>query len=105
MGLCFLLFKILEASLGAPFPTVAEPRILAAHEAVMGWLAERGGADPPHLLDGLEDEAHESLVGHVLSVFYGGGAPPADYDEEVRAGFVVLLKTLTEAVDLGEVRG
>ena len=38
LGLCFLLFKILDRSLGHPFPLLAETRIQAAHHAVTEWL-------------------------------------------------------------------
>src|SRR5262245_57227829 len=37
-GLCFLLFKILEASLGRPFPQVSEARIADAYTATAAWL-------------------------------------------------------------------
>ena len=103
VGLGFLLFKILEASVGGPFPAVAEARIRTAHEAVAEWLAQWEGADARTLLEGVEGEGHRSLITHILSVFYAGDAQSPAYDEEVKARLFVLLKTLTEAVDLGEV--
>jgi len=103
VGLGFLLFKILEASVGGPFPAVAEARIRTAHEAVAEWLAQWEGADARTLLQSVEGEGHHSLITHMLSVFYAGDAQSPAYDEEVKARLFVLLKTLTEAVDLGEV--
>jgi hypothetical protein len=99
-GLAFLLFKILESSLGRPFPPLAEARIQQAYEANVQWLAEtRAGA--ASLLDTLQAGEHPSLVGHILSVFYGGDARA--YDTDTRANLFLLLKTLTEAVDIGTV--
>src|ERR1700752_2992477 len=48
LGLCFLLFKVLERSLGHPFPLLSEARIQDAHHAVTEGLGKleppRGGA-------------------------------------------------------------
>jgi len=86
-GLAFLFFKVLERSLGAPFPRVAEERLQAAWQANVERLA------------GSPESLASALVGHVLSVFYGGDSGP--YDARVRASLVLLLETLTEAVDVG----
>lgn len=101
-GLCFLLFKILEASLGRPFPPVREERIVDAYEGVTRWLDQREAADPASVLDAAAAPGHPTLVSHILSVFYGDGEA-ADYDEGVRASLFLLLRTLAEALDLGEV--
>ena len=39
----------------------------------------------------------------LLEIFYAGGAVPGEYDETVRASLYCLLKTLTDALDLGHV--
>lgn len=99
-GLCFLLFKVLERSLGRPFPLLGEARIQQAYEANVGWLAEtEAGAES--LLDTLEQGAHPSLIVYILSVFYGGDG--GAYDTQVKANLFLLLKTLTEALDIGAV--
>jgi hypothetical protein len=99
-GLAFLLFKILERSLGRPFPPLAEGRIQQAYEANVQWLAEtEAGAES--LLDTLQAGEHRSLVAHILAVFYGGDA--GGYDTDTRANLFLLLKTLTEALDIGAV--
>ena len=103
LGLVFLLFKVLEASLGRPFPLLAEERILAAYAETQGWLAERDGTAPAELLEALEHGEHPSLPAYILSVFYEGGAEAGDYDAAVRASLFCLLKTLTDALDLGHV--
>ena len=103
LGLAFLLFKVLEASLGRPFPLLAEERILAAYAGTQAWLGERGGAAPAALLEELERGDQSSLPVYILSVFYEGGAPAGDYDDTVRASLFCLLKTLTDALDLGRV--
>jgi hypothetical protein len=96
-GLCFLLFKVLERSLGRPFPLLAEERIQQAYEANVGWLTEtEAGAES--LLDTLPGGAHPSLIAYVMSVFYGGDG---GYDTQVKANLYLLLKTLTEALDIG----
>ena len=87
LGLCFLLFKIVERSLGRPFPQVAESRIHDAHRAAAEWLA--GPAD------------HPTLPAYIISVFYGEGAEACD--EQVRAGLLLMLRTLTDALDVGRV--
>jgi hypothetical protein len=98
-GLAFLLFKVLERSLGRPFPPLAEARIQEAYEANVQWLAETEiGASS--LLDTLQAGEHPSLIAYILSVFYGEGGT---YDTDVRANLFLLLKTLTEALDIGAV--
>lgn len=99
-GLAFLLFKILERSLGCPFPPLVEGRIQRAYEANVQWLAETE-AGAASLLDTLHAGEHPSLVAHILSVFYGGNA--GGYDTDTRANLFLLLKTLTEALDVGAV--
>src|SRR6266568_3352852 len=44
-----------------------------------------------------------SLAAYILEIFYAGGAVPGEYDETVRASLYCLLKTLTDALDLGHV--
>lgn len=99
-GLCFLLFRILEASLGRPFPQLAAARIDEAHTAVSGWLAERAGEGPAGVLAGADDPAHPTLAGYILSLMYGDAG---EYDERVRASLFLLLQTLTRALDVGAV--
>jgi hypothetical protein len=103
LGLGFLLFKVLEASLGRPFPPLAEDRILAAYAETQAWLAEHDGTAPAALLEALEHGEHPSLPAYILSVFYQGGVAAGDYDDTVRASFFCLLKTLTDALDLARV--
>jgi len=100
-GLCFLLFKILERSLGQPFPLVEESRIMRAHGATTAWVERSEPASPESVLASSAD--HPTLVGHLLSVFYGDDGAPADYDEGVRASLFLLLRTLSDAVDVGAV--
>jgi len=102
-GLCFLLFKILERSLGRPFPPVARDRLAEASEAARLSLERSERSSPSAVLDAGDDPAHPTLVSHLLSVFYGDGAGAADYDEGVRARLFLLLRTLCDALDLGEV--
>jgi hypothetical protein len=99
-GLAFLLFKVLERSLGRPFPPLTEARLQEAYEANVQWLAETevGAAS---LLDTLAAGEHPSLTSYILSVFYGGDG--GAYDRDVRANLFLLLKTLTEALDIGTV--
>jgi hypothetical protein len=101
-GLAFLLFKVLERSLGRPFPPLAEERIARAWEANAGWLAS-AGADAERRLDTLGAGAHPSLVAYILDVFYGGRA--AACDAAVRVNLFLLLKTLAEALDIAAVEG
>ena len=102
LGLCFLLFKVLERSLGQPFPVLAEERIQAAYAANVDWLADTE-AGARSLLDTLEAGAHPSLVAYVLSVFYGVEGEGSQYDPGVKANLFLLLKTLTEALDIGAI--
>jgi len=96
-GLCFLLFRIAERSLGGPVPAVAEPRLKAAYEAARDWL-QRAESDSTGLVHNRKAD-HLVLVNHVLLLFYGDGA--ADCDDAVRATLFLLLCTLTAALDLG----
>jgi hypothetical protein len=102
VGLAYLLFKILERSLGRPFPPLAEERIARAWEANARWL-ERAEASPGQVLEALGSAAHPSLVAYILDAFYGSEA--AACDPAVRAGLLVMLKTLTEALDIAAVEG
>ncbi len=106
LGLTFLLFKILEASLGASFPRVAEHRIREAYEATTEWLEQWEGADPRIFLRSVQgggEFPHPNLVQYLLTVFYGGDPESVDYDQEVKASLFLLLKTLADALDIGEV--
>jgi hypothetical protein len=100
-GLCFLLFKILERSLGQPFPTVSEGRLREA----CATAAARRERSPDAVAARLHatDRDHPTLVAHVLAVFYGDEAGPADYDEGVRASLLLLLRTLSDALDVGPI--
>lgn len=101
LGLCFLLFKILERSLGRPFPRLEESRLQAAHEASTEWLAGLEGDDAARILASAGAPGHPTLAAHLVSVFYREGAEGCD--ERVRAGFLLMLRTLTDALDLGPV--
>jgi hypothetical protein len=101
LGLCFLLFKILERSVGRPFPVLAEARLRAAHDASTEWLATLGGEGPERILEAAGAPGHPTLAAYLVSVFYGDGAEACD--GQVRAGFVLMLRTLTDALDLGPV--
>jgi hypothetical protein len=103
LGLCFLLFKVLEASLGRPFPPLAEARVIAAYEATTDWLERWEGADPRILLKSLEGGAHPSLVTYILEAFYQGDLASPEYDAEVKASLFLLLRTLADALDFDEV--
>ena len=101
LGLCFLLFKILERSLGHPFPRLEESRLRAAHDASTAWLAGLEGDDSARILAAAGAPGHPTLAAHLVAVFYGEGAEGCD--ERVRAGFLLMLRTLTDALDLGPV--
>jgi hypothetical protein len=101
LGLCFLLFKILERSLGRPFPRLEEARLRAAHEASTEWLAGLAGDDSARILAAAGASGHPTLAAHLIAVFYGEGAGACD--ERVRAGLLLMLRTLTDALDLGPV--
>lgn len=102
LGLCFLLFKVLERSLGRPFPLLAESRIDDAHRAVTDWLATLDGDDASsHVLETVGPAGHPTLAAYIISVFYGAEADACD--EKVRAGFALMLRTLTDALDVGQV--
>ena len=102
-GLCFLLFKILERSLGRPFPLVSAERIAEAYDATAAWLEHSPETSPASVLSATSDRGHPTLVAHLLSVFYGDDSGPADYDEGVRASLLLLLRTLGDALDVGPV--
>jgi len=104
LGLTFLLFKILEAGLGAPFPTVARRRIADAYQATTDWLERWEGAHPGIFLRSIEageEFPQPNLIQYLLTVFYRGDPESAEYDAEVRATLFLLLKTLSDALDIG----
>jgi len=101
-GLCFLLFKILDKSVGRPFPAVSEDRIMEAYQATAAWLEQSPRAFAADVLATSSDPGHPTLVAHILTVFYGDDGP-AGYDEGVRARLLLLLRTLSDALDLGPV--
>ncbi|HUM16944.1 MAG TPA: hypothetical protein VL086_14715 [Candidatus Nitrosotalea sp.] len=101
LGLCFLLFKILERSLGRPFPQLLESRLRAAHEASTDWLTTLEGEPSDRVIEAAAVPGHATLPAYIVAVFYGEGAEACD--ARVRAGFVLMLRTLTDALDLGAV--
>ena len=103
LGLCFLLFKILERSLGRPFPLLSETRIQAAHHAVTEWLdaLDGDGEESGRVLETVSAPGHPTLPAYIIAVFYGESAEGCD--ERVRAGFALMLRTLTDALDVGRV--
>jgi hypothetical protein len=101
LGLCFLLFKILDRSLGRPFPLLAESRIQDAHLAVTEWLETLGGEESDRILETVSAPGHPTLPAYIISVFYERGAEGCD--ERVRAGLALMLRTLTDALDVGQV--
>ena len=106
LGLAFLLFKILEASLGVPFPSVARQRIVEAYAATTEWLEQWEGADPRLFLRSVHgggEFPHPNLIQYLLTVFYGGDSESAEYDAEVKASLFLMLKTLSDALDIGPV--
>ncbi len=105
LGLCFLLFKVLEASLGRPFPEVAEARIVAAHAEARAAIAELGAPEADTVLRAMDGGTEPGLVAHILAAFYGGAGAAAGYDDGVRANLALLLGTLARALDLGRIEG
>ena len=101
LGLCFLLFKILERSLGHPFPILSESRIQDAHDAVTAWLDTLDGEESDRVLETVSAPGHPTLPAYIIAVFYGESAEGCD--ERVRAGFALMLRTLTDALDVGQV--
>ena len=101
LGLCFLLFKVLERSLGRPFPLLAESRLRAAHDAASEWLAALEAEESERVVEAAGPAGHPTLAAYIISVFYREGAEGCD--ERVRAGVVLMLRTLTDALDLGHV--
>jgi hypothetical protein len=107
MGLTFLLFKIVETSLGAPFPTISRERLIQAYEAITEWLEQWEGADPRFFLRSVQgggDFPHPNLIQYLLTVFYGGDPESAEYDDEVKASLFLLLKTVADALDIAPVK-
>lgn len=105
LGLTFLLFKILEASRGAPFPTITRQRITEAYQATTEWLEQWEGAHPRIFLRSVEaggEFPQPNLIQYLLTVFYGGDSESVEYDEEVKATLFLLLKTLSDALDVGQ---
>jgi len=88
-------------SLGRPFPLLAESRLHAAHGAAAEWLAALEGEESERVVEAAGPAGHPTLAAYIISVFYGEGAE--ECDEHVRAGLVLMLRTLTDALDLGEV--
>jgi hypothetical protein len=101
LGLCFLLFKVIERSLGHPFPILSEARIQAAHQAVTAWLDALDGPESDRVLETVSAPGHPTLPAYIIAVFYGESAEGCD--ERVRAGFALMLRTLTDALDVGQV--
>ena len=101
LGLCFLLFKILERSLGRPFPPLAESRLRAAQEASSEWLATLEGQPSERVLEAGGAPGHPTLPAYIISAFYGESIETCD--AQVRAGLTLMLRTLTDALDLGAV--
>ena len=101
LGLCFLLFKVLERSLGNPFPLLSESRIQAAHQAVAEWLDARADDESARVLETIGAPGHPTLPAYIIAVFYGAGGDGCD--EQVRAGLALMLRTLTDALDVGQV--
>jgi len=101
LGLCFLLFKVLERSLGRPFPLLSEARLRAAHEAATEWVARLGGEESERVLEAMGTRGHPTLAAYIISVFYGDDT--ASCDEGVQAGLALMLRTLIDALDLGPV--
>jgi len=101
LGLCFLLFKILERSLGHPFPLLSESRIQDAHQAVTAWLDTLDGPESDRVLETVSAPGHPTLPAYIIAVFYGDGSEGCD--ERVRAGLALMLRTLTDALDVGHV--
>ena len=83
LGLCFLLFKVLERSLGRPFPLLGPEKLRSAHESA------------------LDASGDQPLAAYIVSVFYAAAAERCD--ERVRAAFVLMLRTLTAALDVAEI--
>ncbi|HSE06499.1 MAG TPA: hypothetical protein VLK35_20290 [Methylomirabilota bacterium] len=101
LGLCFLLFKVLDRSLARPFPLLSESRIQDAHRAVTEWLEAMEGEESDRVLETMGAPGHPTLPAYIVSVFYGQGAEGCD--ERVRAGFALMLRTLTDALDVGQI--
>jgi hypothetical protein len=80
--------------------------IVGAYEATTERLAEWEGADPRFFLRSVEgggEFPHPNLIQHLLTVFYGGDPESAEYDDEVKASLFLLLRTVTDALDIGAV--
>jgi len=106
LGLAFLLFKIVEASVGSTFPTVSRERLIQAYEATTEWLEQWEGSDPRFFIRSVQgggEFPHPNLVQYLLTLFYGGDPESAEYEDEAKASLFLLLKTLTDALDIGVV--
>ena len=106
LGITFLLFKILEASRGAPFPTVTRQRITEAYQATTEWLERSEGVHPRIFLRSVEgggEFPQPNLIQYLLTVFYGNDGESAEYDEEVKATLFLLLKTVSDALEISPV--
>jgi len=76
-----------------------------APEATTEWLELWEGADPRIFLRSVQgggEFPQPNLIQYLLTIFYGGDPESVDYDQEVKASLFVLLKTLSDAVDVGE---
>jgi len=103
LGLAFLLFKVLEASLGAPVPSLARERVMEAYSATTGWVAQWGDADPRRFLEGVlggEASPGLDLSRYLLSVVFAGDPAGAVHDAEVVASLLLMLRTLAGALDI-----
>jgi len=78
-----------------------ESRLRAAHDASTEWLAGLEGDDSARIVAAAGAPGHPTLAAHLVTVFYGEGAEGCD--ERVRAGFLLMLRTLTDALDLGPI--
>jgi len=104
LGLAFLLFKVMEASCGGPWPAVARERVMEAYEATTAWLGHWERADPQVFLRsvlGTEESPGLDLGGYLLGVVVGADPGSAGYDAQVVASLLLLVKTLADALDVG----
>jgi hypothetical protein len=104
LGLCFLLFKVLEASGGRPFREVTEARVVAGHADARAALAELAAPDADAVIRAMDGGA-PGLVAHILAAFYGGDGAGAAYDDGVRANLALLLGALARTLALGRGEG
>lgn len=97
LGLGFLFFKVLEASLEHPFPALAETPIARAWEEVRLRAEPGAGADAA--------APDDPLGAYLLERVFGGPVEAEAYDNLVRARLAALLAALARAVDLGTPQG